>query len=294
MRYSDPAAFRQALEQRLKHRAGGDGASLARDRKRVAFDRLLARLLSVAPGQWLLKGGFALDLRLADRARTTKDVDIDWKNDRDSLVDALIDAGDYDADDFFTFTIEQKGAPDDRLGGSHRFHVSAWLAGRHFEKFLLDVGFRPDDLTAVETLTTTDLLGFAGIPPVEVSALQLEYQVAEKVHAYTRIYAGTQPSSRVKDLVDLALISTFENLDGQQLHDAIMATFHRRNTHPMPPTLPPPPTDWALPYRQLAGMVGIPTRLADGHGTARALLDPVLSGQATGVWDPVAQRWTTS
>ncbi len=73
MRYRDAAAFRQALEQRLKDRAGGDGARLARDRERVAFDRLLARLLAVAPGQWLLKGGFALDLRLATRARSTRD-----------------------------------------------------------------------------------------------------------------------------------------------------------------------------------------------------------------------------
>ena len=42
-----------------------------RDRKRVAFDRLLARLAATAPDRWLLKGGFALDLRLAERARST-------------------------------------------------------------------------------------------------------------------------------------------------------------------------------------------------------------------------------
>jgi hypothetical protein len=67
VRYRDATAFRQALEERLKTRAQGDGARLARDRKRVVFDRLLARLLAVAPGQWLLKGGFALELRLTGR-----------------------------------------------------------------------------------------------------------------------------------------------------------------------------------------------------------------------------------
>ena len=76
MKYEDATAFRQALEQRLKDRADGDGARLVRDRKRVAFDRLLARLLAVANRQWLLKGGFALDLRLTARARSTKDIDI--------------------------------------------------------------------------------------------------------------------------------------------------------------------------------------------------------------------------
>lgn len=49
MRYADAASFRQALEQRLKHDAAGDGARLARNRKRVAFDRLLARLAATAP-----------------------------------------------------------------------------------------------------------------------------------------------------------------------------------------------------------------------------------------------------
>ena len=77
MRYGDGGTFRQALKQRLKTLAGEDRARLARNRnrKRVAFDRLLARLATIAPDSWLLKGGFALDLRLAERARATKDVD---------------------------------------------------------------------------------------------------------------------------------------------------------------------------------------------------------------------------
>lgn len=37
MRYTDAASFRQALEQRLKHAADGDGARLARNRKRAAL-----------------------------------------------------------------------------------------------------------------------------------------------------------------------------------------------------------------------------------------------------------------
>lgn len=116
MRYRDAAAFRQALEQRLKDRADDDGARLARDRKRVAFDRLLARLLAVAARQWLLKGGFALDLRLAARARSTRDIDIEWRADKEDLLDSLLDATGHDARDFFVFVIEKTGEPEDRLG----------------------------------------------------------------------------------------------------------------------------------------------------------------------------------
>lgn len=292
MRYMDATAFRQALEQRLKSRAQGDGARLARDRKRVAFDRLLARLLAVAPGQWLLKGGFALELRLTGRARATKDVDIDWRADEEQLLDTLIDAASHDAEDFFMFTAERTGTPEDRLGGSHRFRVTASLAGRLFESFLLDVGFRGDKDIATDALTTEALLAFAEIPPVEVQAIPLELQVAEKLHAYVRIYDGGRPSTRAKDLVDLALIAELSSLDATALSVAVKATFTQRGTHPVPTALPLPPAEWAAQYRRLAEETGTPTDLDAGYANASALLTPVLSsGITSGSWDPRSQNW---
>jgi len=292
MRYGDPAAFRMALEQRLKDRAAGGGARLARDRKRVAFDRLLARLITVAEGRWLLKGGFALELRLAARARTTKDVDIEWRANEGELLDALLDAADHDADDFFVFTIERAGVPEDRLGGSRRFRITASLAGREFEAFLLDVGFRSDDALATETLRTDDFLGFAGIEPVEVDAVPLELQVAEKLHAYTRRYEGGRPSTRAKDLVDLALIAELSSLDAAALRREVKTIFALRDAHSPPDTLPLPPAEWAVPYRRLAEEVGAPAELEVAHRDAAALLDPVLAGEASrGAWSPAERRW---
>jgi Nucleotidyl transferase AbiEii toxin, Type IV TA system len=180
MRYRDAAAFRQALEQRLKTRAAGDGARLARERKRAAFDRLLARLAAAAPGRWLLKGGFALELRLADRARVTKDVDLDWQAAEEELLDALIAAAAYDASDFFSYAIERSGIPEDRLGGSHRFRVSSSLAGRPFETYTLDVGIRGEEEVRSELLSTPDVLAFADIEPVTVAAIPLELHVGRE------------------------------------------------------------------------------------------------------------------
>lgn len=292
MRYADATAFRQALEERLKTRSHGDGAQLARDRKRVAFDRLLARLLAVAEGQWLLKGGFALELRLAGRARATKDVDIDWQANEEQLLETLIDAVEHDANDYFAFTIERTGAPEDRLGGSHRFRVVASLAGRRFETFPLDVGFRRDQQPAADTLKTEALLAFADIPPVEVEALPIEAQIAEKLHAYTRTYEGGRPSTRAKDLVDLVLIAAISTIDAALLRAAIDTTFTRRTTHPRPTMLPPPPHAWALQYSRLAQEVGAPTDLAVGHAEASAFLAPILSGETTsGSWSPSSWHW---
>ena len=294
MRYRDAGALRQALEQRLKTRAAGDGARLARDRKRVAFERLLARLAATAPGRWLLKGGFALEVRLAGQARATKDVDIEWRADEEALLDALIEAAGHDAGDFFDFSIERAGAPEDRLGGSHRFRVTASLGGRPFESFPLDVGVRREPDASSETLTIPNLLAFAGVEPVTVPAIPLERQAAEKLHAYTRTYEGSRPSTRAKDLVDLALIAELSSLDAAALRGEIEATFAARDTHPIPPALHQPPEGWRTPFRRLAEAVGVPGDLGAGHDTAAAMLDPSLEGAVErGRWDPEARRWIT-
>src|SRR5438876_7359367 len=80
MRYPSAAGFRRALEDRLQQRARKTGEPLMRLRKGVASQRLLARLMVIAPDSWMLKGGLALDFRLAGRAgphpRATKDMDL--------------------------------------------------------------------------------------------------------------------------------------------------------------------------------------------------------------------------
>ena len=73
--YATAAAFRVALETRLKSIAAAEGADLQRLRRQVSFDRLLARFFKKRNAPWLLKGGYAMELRLRT-ARTTKDVDI--------------------------------------------------------------------------------------------------------------------------------------------------------------------------------------------------------------------------
>ncbi|MGH3835603.1 MAG: hypothetical protein ACRDSF_07845 [Pseudonocardiaceae bacterium] len=60
--------------------------------------------------------------------------------------------------------------------------VSASLAGREFETFLLDIGFRVISTEGIEALTTRTCSCLRGLPPVTVPALPLETQVAEKLH----------------------------------------------------------------------------------------------------------------
>jgi hypothetical protein len=49
----------RALEDRLRQVTGGSNQHMLRLRKNVVFQRLLARLVAVAPGRWMLNGGLA-------------------------------------------------------------------------------------------------------------------------------------------------------------------------------------------------------------------------------------------
>jgi hypothetical protein len=209
MKYSSAPSFRQALESRLGAASRAGGPSLVRLRKEVVFDRLLARLVAVAPDRWILKGALALDYRFGDRARTTRDVDLVVTGDEASATADLLAAQAADLGDFFSFAIQRTGALERLVDGAAvRYHVVAELAGRTFDEFVLDVGFDPPAGIEPDRLQGPALLAFAGIEPVVVRALPLEFVVAEKVHAYSRACGDrTVASTRVKDLVDLVLIA---------------------------------------------------------------------------------------
>ncbi len=291
MRYESAARFRQALERRLGDRSKATGSSLIRLRKTVVFERLLARLAIAAPGRWTLKGALALDFRLGDRSRTTKDLDlVRSDDDEEAAVGDLIEAASRDLGDYFAFSIESRTRLREEEGGTVRCRIRAELAGRLFENVLVDMGFSDPLGWAPELLQGTDLLAFADIERVRVPVVPLEQQVAEKVHAYTRTYGG-KPSSRTKDLIDLVLIKKSTSLDGKRLRAALVGVFEGRRQHPLPASLPPPAREWVVPYRKLATEVGLETELMGGHREAAALLDPVLGGEDTLRWNPNDGRW---
>jgi hypothetical protein len=292
MTYGSGASFRRALEDRLRAQSLQTGAPLVRLRKMVIFDRFLVRLIQDQPDAWVLKGGLALQLRLGNQARTTKDIDVLRLTPHEDVHQTLVLAALLDLGDWFQFEVEQPTAefPAEPVGGV-RFQVRGLLDNRRFETFHVDVGWGDPLIEPVETLTTPALLAFAGIPPTEIPCYPLTQQVAEKVHAYTRPRA-TGESSRVKDLVDLLLIAGLRQMDGLVLHQAVQATFDTRRTHTVPPHLPDPPSTWAAPFRRLAEETGLGTRtLTDAGEAAHHFLDPVLQGEAIGMWDPMTWSW---
>ena len=260
-KYASATAFRVALEDRLKKLAQTEGLDLQRLRRQAAFDRLLCRLFAEPDAPWLLKGGYAMELRLKT-ARTTRDIDLamrrlpvasaDWDANASDVLESLREVGTLDLHDFFTFVVGDATQDLDAAPyGGARFPVDARLAGRSFVKFHLDVSTGDVLREPYETLSGRDWLGFAGITTASFPAVSPEEQFAEKLHAYTLPRVGRE-NTRVKDLVDLVLLIERTKLAAARLPKAIRETFQRRKTHDIPSALIPPPASWSKPFSEMA------------------------------------------
>lgn len=241
----------------------------------------------------MLKGAFALELRLGLRTRATKDIDLGRADDEEAATGHLNAAASVDLGDFFDFEVRRTPAFD-AAAGFHavRYTVRADLAGSRFEQFPVDIALSESSPIQAEPLLSANSLEFADVVALQLPVLSLEQHVAEKLHAYTGTFGHDErESTRVKDLVDLVLIGQLAALDATRLRQALAVTFERRARQPLPNALPSPPSSWARPYAVLAREVGVAVEIEAGHAAAARLLEPVLRSEAGGYWDPGARRW---
>jgi predicted nucleotidyltransferase component of viral defense system len=292
--YSSPAAFKQALEQRLRE-ATQAGAELARKRQLLVFDRFLARIVAVFGDAAMLKGGLVLELRLA-LARTTKDIDLRVLGEPQAVLAKLQEAARQDLGDFMTFEIapdaEHSEIQNDGMRyEGQRYRAECKVAGKSYgQRFGVDVAFGDPIFGEPEVVTADDSLAFAGIAPPALRLYPIETHIAEKLHAYTM--PRVRPNTRVKDLPDLALLATAQTVSAERLREALEQTFTFRDTHPLPSMLPEPLRAWATPYAAMAKADGLPwATLDDVTAAAMAFLDPVLAGPLVASWRPEAWAW---
>jgi hypothetical protein len=139
--------------------------------------------------------------------------------------------------------------------GGARYPVEARMDGRVFARFHLDAGIGDVVIYPLEIVETRDWLAFAGIGSPHVPLIAREQQFAEKAHAYT--LPRDHPNSRVKDLVDMALLIGDSVLDRQRLLEALRLTFQRRKTNPLPNFLEAPSLAWSVPFESLAKECGL-------------------------------------
>jgi hypothetical protein len=225
-------------------------------RRQFTFDRFLCRVFHEEKDTVMLKGGYAIELRMST-ARTTNDIDLCMKKGRGSTsspeelrsffqTKASLQLGDY-----MNFIV----SPPVRLltnpvyGGS-RFSVDAKMAGRLFTKFSIDVSIGDGWIKDQDNLEPRDWLAFAGIPPLGFPATTVEQQLAEKIHSYT--LPRQKPNSRIKDLVDIVLLTRSFKINKERMVESLKRTFKLRKTHSIPGELSPPPADWENTFSELS------------------------------------------
>lgn len=293
-KYVTPEAFKTALEQRIRQESQSKKISVNRVRQLLIFDRFLVRLFSLYPKAMLIKGGMALELR-TEQARSTKDIDLRTTGSKNDFFQKLEKAASHNVDDFFLFNVEPNADQPEMTGEGVvyeglRFHVCCFLNGKIYgSKFGVDISFGDPIIGTPKETMSSDFFRFAEIKQIPLLLYPLESHIAEKLHAYT--LPRTQINSRVKDLPDLALLATEFREQAASLLSALNQTFAKRSTHPLPSSLPAPPTEWKDIYKLMAENEELPwPTLDEVFQAVQNFLDPVLQRQQ-GQWNPDAWLW---
>ncbi len=144
-RYATAAAFKQALENRLRS-SSISGVDFGRRRQLLVFDRFLARIVRELGDSAMIKGGLVVELRV-ERARTTKDIDLRLIGPPTGILERLQRAARLDLGDFMVFTV----APDAEhpeitnegmVYEGQRYRVICGMAGKPYgQTFGLDIAF---------------------------------------------------------------------------------------------------------------------------------------------------------
>ena len=260
MRYRTDKDFGRALEERLRQRAEKDGQPILRLRKRVVFERCIVRLQQSSKSPWVLKGGFALELRLGNMARMTNDMDLTVdlglfdaeSTSLSSLSARLREDLQKESEDKFIFILAEGRRELPTQGGkTFRFTVEARLDGRMFEAIKVDVGIGDPLIPPIEEIETSDLLSFADIPIAKIHATSPAQHFAEKVHALTRPF-DDRINTRVKDLADIMLLFNRGLPDPPIVKRCVQEVFSARAMHATPNKIGAAPLTWASSYTVMA------------------------------------------
>lgn len=295
--YATAAAFRAALKAIFSGIAKTDPRfSVDELQRQFAYDRVLSRCFSADDAElWILKGAGALLARLPI-ARHSKDIDLFYTERAsapDDAVSALTRNLDRDLGDHFRFEITRITSLQETTKG-RRGHLAAYL-GVLYSTFHVDVVVdsaltgTPD---ALPPLTPLDINGLQR-PPYR--AFPLADHCADKLCAIVETHhqAGqTRGSTRVKDLVDLALIARTQHVDGQALRAAIISgTAHRGLPIPSMFAAPDLPS-WRSGFtRTLAAAHAEQITFPDALHLVGRFLNPILAGTFHGTWDPDQATW---
>lgn len=295
MKYSTPKALEMAVKEAAKKSSLDTNLAI----RSFYHHRFLCRVFSGHSSPFALKGGHSMLARTID-ARLTRDIDLTTSELR--LEDALAELKELasaDLDDFVTFVFSSatpiKSEDEYREGYAVRF--DAFLGSKKVQSISIDLVSDEIPCESIDTIVPVDRIFIEGLPTFDYRVYPAERSVADKVCALLERHDG-RPSSRVKDLVDIAVYATNISFDKQRLSAEVLRELKARHLE-MGGRAFDIPDEWgqerAWQYEKLAKETMLPARvrtMLGGREVALALIGPCLEVEVTdAVWDPSAMRW---
>lgn len=166
----------------------------------------------------------------------------------------------------------------DAIYEGYRFRAQATLAGRPYgDPFGVDIVFADPLTGSVEEFAFEPFLEALGIAPVRVPLYPIATHVAEKLHAWSQPRPEGRANSRLKDLIDLALLARHP-VEPAAIAEACQRTFAARGSHAVPLQVPACPGAWFDRYPKMKADHDLPwPDLAAALEVVAAWLDPVLA-----------------
>lgn len=219
-----------SVRQRLLNQSRAQDRPFQELLQYFAMERFLYRLAkSPFSDRFVLKGALLLTAWRAPLSRPTMDIDLAGRtgNELDHIAELVRTVCDVavepDGIEFNRASIEVSRIKEDAdyEGVRVRFHATLAKARIPMQ---IDIGFGDVIVPAPTEVEYPTLLEF---PAPVLLAYPKETVIAEKLEALTKL--GLL-NSRMKDYYDLALLSRMYSFAGEQLIEAIIATFGHRGT----------------------------------------------------------------
>jgi hypothetical protein len=195
-----------------------------------------------------------MELRFAQHARATKDLDLGIEGSRTTRMQTLSDVLRLTFDQF-TFRLKAR-TRDMEQADTIRVEVAVQYRTRSWQTIEVDLG--PATAGQID-LIDPHVQGLAelGIPVTSpVRCLGLSDQVAQKLHACT----GPGATGRARDVLDILLIDALGELNYPETADAARRVFEERATHAFPPVFMP--GEWRPELEAMAIELEFPIKAA--------------------------------
>lgn len=289
MKYKDS----RSLEMAIKAAAKSSGMDTNKAIEGFYFDRFLCRVFSEPEPAFILKGGQSMLARTI-AARTTRDIDLISRSmDIDRAIEELKRIAAIDLNDYvrYLFDSAKPIKEQDEYRPGYKVWFQPYLGVAKKTRISIDLVCDEIFCDDPERVSPASRLAVGDLATTDYLLYPINSTIADKVCAIVELHGG-RPSSRTKDLVDLAVIFLTQTTDAADLGKRIdLEARLRRLPEIKAFTIPETWMDsYQISFSKLAKETGLPSQLQNMKATFEFVaqcLNPILASDKDGLrWNP--------